>query len=169
MAETYYRSLVRTALLLALTVMVQSLRLVIPLPFFLSTFIIGSLVNSCLLVAAVINGRNSAFLIAVAAPIIAFFQQMLPLPILIVPVAIGNILYIWLFLKLIRWRRWQCISISAIGKAAFMFGTFSGLMLLVDLPPQIAAGLIFVMSWPQLVTAAIGGVLALEITKRIQR
>ena len=165
----YYRSLVRTALLLALTIIFQSLRLVIPLPFFLSIFIIGSMVNSCLLVAGIINGRNSAFFIAALAPIIAFFQQMLPLPIFIVPVALGNMLYIWLFLNLIDRRKWQCISICAIGKAVFMFSAFSGLMLMKDIPTKLAHPINFKMSRPQLVAAAEGGDKAQELAQRLQR
>jgi hypothetical protein len=168
MPKSDYQNFVRTALLLALTVMFQSLRLVVPLPFFLSTIIIGTLVNTCLLVAGVINGEKSACTIAVAAPVVAFFQQMLPLPVLTIPVAIGNLLYIWLFLKLMGRKKWQCIVICAISKAMFMYGAVAAMLLMVNLPPKVSAGLMFAMSWPQFVTAAIGVALTLEVSKRIQ-
>lgn len=53
MAKTHRTRVVlaRGALLLALTLVFQSLRFLIPVPVFLSTFLIGTLVNMCLLVA----------------------------------------------------------------------------------------------------------------------
>ena len=45
------REVVRAALLLALLLVVQSLRFVVPLPPFISMFAIGTLVNACLLIS----------------------------------------------------------------------------------------------------------------------
>lgn len=163
-----YVSLTRAALLLALTLLFQSLRLFIPIPAFFSTFLIGSLVNACFLTAAEKTGLIPALLIAAIAPVIAYFQQMLPLPPLIFPVALGNMLYIALYFYTARFRRDLAILLAAAGKAGFLFGAFTWLVHLLAIPPKMATALLFVMSWPQVVTGVIGGVLMLLIIKRIQ-
>ena len=169
MPDQKLRILARTALLLALTIVFQSLRFVIPLPAIASTFLIGSLVNACLLVAAQMTGRKPAFLIACVTPVVAYFQQLLPLPVFIVPVAAGNVLYIWLFTRLLRIGPvWPAIGGAAVGKAAFFYQAFSQLLKFLELPPVIAAGLLFVMSWPQFVTGVLGAVLALWVGKRLR-
>lgn len=50
------REVVRAALLLALLLVVQSLRFVVPLPPFVSMFAIGTLVNACLLISLEVAG-----------------------------------------------------------------------------------------------------------------
>ena len=161
--------LTRTALLLALTLAFQSLRYVIPIPIFLSTLLIGSLVNACLLVALETVNAKAAFTIGVIAPIVAYFQQLLPLPILILPVALGNMIYIAIFSSCKKRDLWQKVSIAGLGKAIFMYSAFSWLLMLIAIPAKLANPLLFIMSWPQLVTGVVGGVLADTIKKRLQR
>jgi hypothetical protein len=162
------RVVARTALLLALTLLFQSLRLFIPLPPFFSTWIIGSLVNACLLVAVETSGFFPAAVIAVAAPAVAYFQQLLPLPIFVLPVAFANLLYIWLFRTGLAWGRWQGIALSAFGKTLFLYLAFAWLLSFIHIGPRLAAGLLFVMSWPQLVTTVAGGVLAAIVVRRLR-
>lgn len=163
-----YTILTRTALLLALTLVIQSLRFIIPIPVFLSTFVIGSLVNACLLVAVETVGIRSALLIAIIAPVIAYFQQLLPLPIFIIPVALGNAIYTGVFSIGKRWNSWLRIGVAASSKTVFMYATFSWLLTLIAIPVKLATGLMLVMSWPQLVTGVVGGILANIIKKRVQ-
>ena len=85
----------RTAILLALTVVFQSLRVLLPIiPVNISQYIIGSLVNLCLIVAAVVVGIKSGLVIAVVAPIIALVQGFTPFPVLAVPIALGNLVLV---------------------------------------------------------------------------
>ena len=163
-----YTILTRTALLLALTLVFQSLRFIIPIAVFLSTFLIGSLVNACLLIAVETVGVQPALLIAVIAPTVAYFQQLLPLPIFIIPVALGNAVYIVIFSTGKRWYSWLRIGIAASSKMVFMYAAFSWLLTLIAIPVKLAIGLMFVMSWPQLVTGVVGGILASIIKKRLQ-
>lgn len=159
--------LTRTALLLALTLLFQSLRLFIPLPAVATTFIIGSLVNACLLLAAYFVGPGPAFMIAVLAPAVAYFQQMLFVPVLIIPVALGNIIYISLFLFLSKKNNAVGVVLAALSKAVFVFGACTWLVGWLLLPEKIAAGLLFVMSWPQAVTGIAGGWIAHSVWKRL--
>lgn len=163
-----YTLLTRTALLLAFTLVFQSLRFIIPIPAFLSTFLIGSLVNACLLVAVETVGVQPALLIGIIAPIVAFFQQLLPLPIFIIPVALGNAVYIGVFSIGRKWNSWLRIGIATSGKTVFMYAAFSWLLTLIAIPAKLATGLLLVMSWPQLVTGVVGGILAGIIKKRLQ-
>ena len=168
MADAQQRKMTRTALLLAIVLVFQSLRFVLPVPAFVSTFIIGALVNACLLLALQSVGLGAALLIACVTPVIAYFQQLLPVPVFILPVAAGNALYIWLFQRLSRIGPvWPAIGGAALGKTAFFYLAFSWLLTWIKLPPAIAAAIMFVMSWPQLVTGVLGGLLARMVWRRL--
>ena len=161
--------LTRAALLLTLALLFQSLRFLIPLPPMLSTFLIGSLINACLLIAAEWVGEGAALIIAFLVPIAAYFQQVLPLPIFIIPVALGNAIYVKVFLMgKKRLHFWLNLGAAAAGKTIFMYAAFSWLLTLVFLPAKITAGLLFIMSWPQFVTGIIGGILTNIIKKRLK-
>jgi hypothetical protein len=159
----------RTALLLALTLLFQSLRLLIPLPPFFSTWVIGSLVNACLLIALETTGFYPAAVIAVVAPVMAYFQQLLPLPVFVLPVALANLLYVGLFKTGLSWGRWQAVTVAALGKTVFLYASFFWLLSFINLGAKLTAGLLFVMSWPQLVTTTVGGILATIVVKRLNR
>ena len=164
------KNLTRTGLLLALTLVFQSLRFLIPLPPWMSTFLIGSLVNAALQVALQALGLRSALLIACVTPVVAWLQQLLPLPVFILPVALGNSLYIWLFSRLRRaGPEWLAVGSAALGKAAFFFLAFRGLLSMLELPPALSAAILFVMGWPQLVTGLIGGFIAIYAWRRLER
>ena len=164
------KNLTRTGLLLALTLVFQSLRFLIPLPPWMSTFLIGSLVNAALLVALQALGLRSALLSACVTPVVAWLQQLLPLPVFILPVALGNSLYIWLFSRLRRaGPEWLAVGSAALGKAAFFFLAFRGLLSMLELPPALSAAILFVMGWPQLVTGLIGGFIAIYAWRRLER
>lgn len=159
--------LARAALLLALTLVFQSLRLVIPVPPFFTTFIIGTLVNACLLIAFETAGLGAAAAIAVVAPVVAYLQGLLFLPVFIPPVAAGNLIYVLVFKAVLARGRALAIGLSAAGKAGFLFAVFTWLLTLVSVPGPLAAGLMFAMSWPQVVTTVAGGILATVVSRRL--
>lgn len=160
--------LARASLLLALSLLFQSLRFVIPVPPILSMFLIGSLMNACLLVAVEWVGAGAALIISFLAPVVAYLQQLLPLPIFIIPVALGNAIYIGIFLMGRRLQFWLNLSAAAASKAIFMYVAFTWLLNLIAIPAQLAEGLLFIMSWPQFITGMIGGILAGIIKKRLK-
>lgn len=161
------RTLSRAGLLLALTLLFQSLRMIMPLPPFLSIFIIGTLVNTCLIIAARTVGIKLAAAIAVLAPIIAYFQQLLVLPVFIIPVAIGNVTYITLFKTGIKKGPLKALLAAALAKASILYLCFQYIMLIVEFPSPVAKGIMMIMSWPQFVTALLGGLVAIYVIRRL--
>lgn len=158
----------RAALLLALTLIFQSLRFFIPLPPFLSSFLIGSLVNATLLIAAEKAGLGPALMIAAITPVVAYFQQLLPLPVFILPVACGNAIYVGIYLTLFGRSRVLAIALGTLGKAGLLYGAFVWLFTIIAVPPKLAAAIMLAMSWPQLITGVLGGLIAAMIAKRIK-
>lgn len=166
--STYW--LTRTAMFLALTVLCQSLRVMLPLPPTFSFFVIGSLVNACLLTTARMLGITSALIICCIAPVIAYFQHMLPVPLLIIPVAAGNALMVFIYLSYNSTRIWSAISLAALGKMILLYTSVLWLLTnFIKLPSRAAELVIFVMGWPQLVTVITGGFLAQLVVVRLAR
>ncbi len=160
--------LTRTALLLALMLIFQSLRFFIPIPPLFSTFLIGTLVNASLIIGLHTAGLFSALLLSVIAPLVAYFQQLLLLPVFIIPVAAGNIVYVSIMFLLEKRNVRLAAVIAASGKTFVLYTAFFWLLnSWLNLPPQIVSGLLFVMSWPQLVTALAGIVLAVVLRRRL--
>lgn len=160
--------LTRTALLLALTLFFQSLRLLLPLPPISSVFVIGILVNCCLLIAARTAGLTAALFISFIAPIVAYLQQLLPLPIFILPVACGNITLVVLYHILGPKDSWIPLASAAIGKCIVLYSSFTWLLThFIQLSPEMMKAMLWAMSWPQALTAFAGGIVAEFVVKRI--
>jgi hypothetical protein len=97
MRSYYTKFVTRTAILLALCLVVQQFKT-------LSQFITGPLVNVILIIAALAVGLWSGLIIAVLSPVIAFFIAPSPVmklvPQLMIMIMLGNsliVLLAWLF------------------------------------------------------------------------
>ena len=90
---------------------------------------------------------------------------MLPLMLFIPVVAMGNIVFVLLAYAMARQSVIMQAIVCAVGKAAVMYGGFSLLFMAIALPASVEKALLFVMSWPQIVT----GFLAVLITRLIIR
>ncbi|WP_270444498.1 hypothetical protein [Anaeroglobus sp. AF13-6AC] len=157
------RNLVRGAILLALAVVLQGMRLIIPVPTPISMFLIGSAVNACLVLIARTTGRTQGVTAAVLLPVFAWLEGMLPLWFFIFPVMVGNIV----FVLLVNTARGRGIYGAAFVKAFVLYSAFFVLLQVVEVPNRIGAGILFVMSWPQIVTGLIGIGIALYAQKRL--
>lgn len=112
--------MVTTAVLLALTVVFQYLRLVFGAQG-VSPYIIGTLVNVCLIVAAMIVGVWGGVAVGVLAPVIAWLQGYANIA--LVPwIVAGNIVLVVLYALLLKpeqakektnWLRWVLVGILA--------------------------------------------------------
>ena len=163
------RKLTRAALLLAIMIVLQSLRLWLPLPSYLSLFVIGSAVNACFLIAVEMAGWRLALALACIAPVIAYFQQVLPLPLFILPVAIANSAYLLGYASLRQIHRGLAIATAVLVKMLSMYLSISWILTLVYLPEKLASLLRLMLSWPQLITGVLGGVVCLMLMRRLFR
>ena len=59
------------------------------------------------------------------------------------------------------------VPAAAVAKTGFLYGSFTWLLTFLNINPKIAAAMLVVMSWPQLATALLGGLLAALTVKRL--
>ena len=152
----------RTGILLAVTVVFQSLGRLIPLgPY--SNFVVGPLVNASLLVSTVATGLIGGAVISIATPFIASLTA--GVPILFAPfIAIGNFILVLLFYLFMKKSKIAGIISGAILKFAFLFAAISIYVKLADLAQKQVANLLYAFSWPQLVTALVGGFIGIAVS-----
>lgn len=182
--------IVRTAMLLALCVVFQSLRLWIG-DTIVSVIIIGSLVNLVLYLSVKIGGIYSGLAVSILSPIIALFQGHIKFPQMVLVVLLGNavlVLIFWLFSK----KDNQLLQIGGIAAASvakfivlwiavskFIIPSLTQINEVIGIATAkgkpvaaIAKGLATTLnlnfSWPQLVTALVGGVLLLAIVPALK-
>ena len=141
-------------------------------PFSLTQLISGSLVNCVLLVFTALAGVWSGVIISVLSPVLAFAFGIQPQPFMIPVIALGNailcLVYVLLAKKL-QLPALVAVIAAAVVKCGFFWLTVPHLVkLFVAEGPQLKA-LPIMFSWPQGVTALLGGLLALVIIKRLQK
>ena len=177
------RWITETAVLMALLICLQWLGSNIPTPL-VKQLITGTCVNCVLAIAALYSGTGSSMTIALISPILAFFVGISQ-PITVIPIMAGNACYV-LLLRLISgnsgntfWRQPVALAVAAGAKFAVLYilvvkticGFASGLFMGKMIGDQMLLGpkmlqpknLPLMFSWPQLVTAICGGIIALCI------
>lgn len=133
-------------------------------------FVTGPIVNATLLIAVALLGMRDALLIGLIPSSIALAVGLLP-PVLapMIPfIIVGNAVLVITFGYLRRRNYWLGLVSGSILKFAFLFGTSTvviGLLFDQNLASSVAA----MMSWPQLVTALAGGVIAYGFLRAIKR
>lgn len=161
--------LVRGALLVALALALQSLRLVLPMPQLLSTFIIGTLVHMMLLLTLQLNGLKTALLLAFLLPLTAYVQGQVLLPLLIPVIWLGNFIFV-LLVRQFKDSRKLSLSIPPLAKACVMLLAAWAALSFLALPnPALRKTVMFAMSVPQLLTAVAGILLAEQVKKRLRQ
>ncbi|MBN1572813.1 MAG: ECF transporter S component [Deltaproteobacteria bacterium] len=164
MLEKGTKVIARTAILLALTAAIQ-----IAGRYFTSflgpmnMFIVGTLVNACLLISVEYAGIKGASVIAFVTPFTAVLTGA-PVPIPFLPfIGIGNFILVLVFYLLKR--RIYGIGVGAILKFSFLFASVAIFLKMTSLPAKLVGALYFAFSWPQIVTALLGGVVYLAVTR----
>ncbi len=156
------KTLVRGAMLIALTGVLQSLRLFIPLPPMASMFFIGTLVNMMLAVTVRLAGLKPALLAVVLLPFFAYLQGQMPITLLIPVVIGGNAV----FVLICHWAWHRGLMLAPLAKTICMFTSSLVLLKVLALPEKMVFAIGFMMGWPQMVTGICGILLARLITKR---
>lgn len=161
--------LVRGALLVALALALQSLRLVLPMPQLLSTFIIGTLVHMMLVLTLQFSGLKTALLLAFLLPLTAYVQGQVLLPFLIPVIWLGNFIFV-LLVRQFKDSRNLSLSIPPLAKACVMLLAAWAALSFLALPnPALRKTVMFAMSVPQLLTAVAGILLAEQVKKRLRQ
>lgn len=161
--------LVRGALLVALALALQSLRLVLPMPQLLSTFIIGTLVHMMLVLTLQLSGLKTALLLAFLLPLTAYVQGQVLLPFLIPVIWLGNFIFV-LLVRQFKDSRKLSLSIPPLAKSCVMLLAAWAALSFLALPnPALRKTVMFAMSVPQLLTAVAGILLAEQVKKRLRQ
>ena len=160
----------QTAVLTALLIVLQAVTAAA------GQLVTGSCVNAVLAVAALLGGLWCGMTVAVLSPFFAFFLGIGPRLIAIVPaIALGNAVYVGLLCFLLRGK--PTLFGKVIGWLGASFGKFIVLYLVVVqllcrvLPlkePQVAT-FSTMFSFPQLITALIGGAVALLVVPALKK
>lgn len=163
----------RTAVFIALLIVLQAATA--PLG---NVFITGSIVNMLLIISVMTCGFASGFSVAVISPVIAKLIGIGPLWILIPFIAAGNIMLvlIWHFVgnREVRHRYAAYIAALIAAAAAKFFVLYIGIVkiavpIFLNLPEQQAKVVSNMFSLTQLITALIGGVIAVMILPSLKK
>lgn len=154
---------IKLAMFLAIALLFQSIRLMIPMiPGTVNMFLIGSLLNTVMVLSIWCTGSRWAASIGVLLPLGAFMQGQLPVVLMIPVVAIGNAVYILLSGK---WQASRLVYFTSFVKASILYAGTLLAVDIMDLPAPVSGMMLFMMSWPQVVTGTIG----LLVAKRVFR
>lgn len=176
----------RTALMVALVVVAQFIGKMIPPiavifgPFNISQLITGSLVNLILVLSAVTIGLWSGVAVGVLSAVLATFLGIGPIfPIITPAIAVSNIIIViivyFFFMQAERNANKTAVKITgiivgAIVKCGFLWVTVPMLFKLIPeiKPPQVTM-LTIMFSWPQAITALVGGFLAMLVIPSVKK
>lgn len=177
------RWITETAVMLALLVVLQALTKP------LGQLVTGSFVNGVLAITALLVGMSSGITVAVISPVCAFVLGIAPNFVTVLPIMAGNVCFVVL-LRLIAgkshspiWRQPVALAVAAGAKFAVLYllvvkvicGVASGALLgkklgdIVVLAPPMLEKLPAMFSFPQLITALIGGGVALLISPLLRK
>lgn len=160
------KTLTRTAILIALLIALQAATR--PLG---NQLVTGSCVNLVLAVAAMLCGVLSGVIVAIVSPFFAYFLGISPQIWLAPAIACGNAVFVVLIAllsKKLSFRAGGAVSVVAAAVCKFVTLYLVVVKLLIpmgNLPAKVAAQ----FSTPQLITALIGGFLALAIVPTIKK
>lgn len=177
-----------TAIMLALLICLQWVGSFVP-DQMTKQLITGSLVNCVLAVTVLVAGMGSGITVAIISPVCAFLFGIAPNFITVLPIMIGNVCYVILLRLIVGktmkpvWKQPVALATAAVVKFGVLYllvvqlicGVASGALLgkklgeTVLLAPPMLEMLPTMFAWPQLVTALIGGVVALLIVPVLRK
>lgn len=139
-------------------------------PLFHQQWLTGPIVNAMFLIAVVLLGSQNAILLALLPSTIALGVGLLPavLAPMIPFIIISNVILILGFYYLREKNFWLGVAVGSVLKFAFLWST-SFVVVNLLLKKELAVSVSAMMSWPQLATALIGGLLAYIFLKQIKK
>lgn len=184
------RTITYTAMLLALLICLQWLGSQILEPL-VKQLITGSFVNCVLAVAALTVGLTGGIVIALVSPVMAFLLNIAPNIVTVVPIMVANTCFVVL-IRLIagkqtqfHWRKPVAVVAAATVKFVILYalvvkvicqiaapdllGQKIGDTVLLAPPMLLPDKLPLMFAWPQLVTALVGGTVAMLIVPVLRK
>ncbi|MCB2293740.1 ECF transporter S component [Clostridium algoriphilum] len=165
--------LVKTSLFLALAIVFQVLGKAEPQ---ISQIFVGPAVNAILILTAIICGGSYGILVGSLTPFLAYLTGQLASALgpFIPFIIIGNILFVLSFIIISKrgnYGKYLGIIIGAFIKYIFLSFSASKLIPIFNLniPAKIVNKLILTMGIPQLITALIGGCIALILIRILRK
>ena len=139
-------------------------------PLFRSQIITGSIVNAVLFISVIVLGLKFAIIISVIPSIIALFTGILsPILMPLIPyIILSNVILVYSFYLLKDKNYWLSVIVSSFLKFLFLF-TISNFMIKFIIKEDIIKNIAVIMSYPQLITALMGGFIAYIILKIINK
>jgi hypothetical protein len=147
------------------------------LPFFIHLqWFTGPIINAVLVLVLFLVGIRSALVIALVPSLMALSGGLIP-PVLapVVPfIMISNCIFVLSIDRIYEWSKnsnrgyWLGIVIGASLKFIFLYFSVSFIIKLI-LKKELAVKVAQMMSWPQLITAILGGVIAWAVLKWLKR
>lgn len=172
------RWITETAIMLALLVTLQALTKGF------GQLVTGSCVNAVLAVTVLLAGLSSGITVAVISPVLAFLLGIAPQILTVPAIMVGNTVFVIILYFLAEKRErslWMKIAAwlaAALAKFAALYVVVVKLICGVMAESLLAAGALkapmlkalpATFSWPQLVTALIGGAVALLIVPVLRK
>lgn len=139
-------------------------------PLFHSQPITGPIVNATLFVSVVLLGTSEALLVGLIPSVIALSVGTLPavLAPMIPFIMLSNAVLIIVFALIRKSNYWAAVILASLLKFLFLLATSSVVINLL-LKKEVATKVAAMMSWPQLLTALGGGLLAFIFLKVIKK
>ena len=177
------RWITQTALMLALLVALQALTKP------LGQLVTGSFVNGVLAICALVCGLGSGLTVAVISPLMAFVLGIAPNLVTVLPIMLGNVCYVLTLHEVLGgslkpfWKQPVALAAAAVLKFGVLYllvvkmicGVAADALLgqklgsTVILAQPMLKMLPTMFTWPQLITALIGGAVALAITPVLRK
>lgn len=172
------RWITETALLLAVLIVLQAATKSF------GQFVTGSCVNAVLAIAALLTGLGSGITIAVISPVLAFLLGIAPQAVTVPAIMVGNTVFVVL-LRLIAGTDSKVLGkqiaawiVAALAKFAVLYLLVVKIICGLASAPLLASGVLkepmlnvlpAMFAWPQLVTALIGGAVALALVPALRK
>ena len=139
----------RTALLLALAIAVQQLKI---------QWLTGPAINAILLLAVAYVDVYAAAAIGAATPVLALLNGIMPLAVAVPFIIMANMIYVMSFSWQFRKNMMVAVAFAAIMKYLVLAGAVG---FIIEVPPRVA----YALTTAQLFTAVTGGVIAMVIIR----
>ena len=172
------RWITETAVMLALLVCLQALTKP------MGQLVTGSCVNTVLAVSALVGGLSCGLVVALCSPVLAYLLGIAPMALTVPAIMVGNTVFVVL-LVLLADKSGKNILRQVIAWVVAAAAKFSALYAIVvwlicgvlsesllasgAMKPPMLTALPATFSWPQLITALIGGAVALFITPVLRK